>query len=91
MKAGRLKTPIILFVACLPCCLPLLGIGGAAFLATAGSVLTIEGVTLLGVATTVAAAFVFILAANGHRNKRQVQPVMFFEMEPDDARTAKSL
>jgi hypothetical protein len=89
MKVGRLKTPLILFLACLPCCLPLLGFGGTAVLATAGGVLALRGVTLLGLAILAAAALVFVVIAAESGGERQAQTVTFFEMEPDESGSAQ--
>lgn len=79
---GKLKAPFLVALACLPCCLPLLGISGAAVLAATGSILSVSGLVWLGLLLLVSGAVVLNLATRKRPKIKPRQPVEFFEASP---------
>lgn len=82
MLMGKsLRSRLVLLLACLPCCLPLLGISSATMLAVVSGALVLKGIWI-GAALAVIALVLFLGVRQRLRRRLAAQPLQFFDTCP---------
>ena len=75
----NLRSTFLVLLACLPCCLPLVGLSGAAVLAAVVGVLALIEAWLGIALVVVVAVALFLLARRRSRRRPGVEPIAFFD------------
>jgi membrane protein implicated in regulation of membrane protease activity len=79
--SNKVETSLLIALACMPCCLPLLGITIGGVLAISGSALIVAGTSLAGVFLLLASIVTLYAAKkrNRLRSRPDVAPIAFYD------------
>lgn len=79
MKLPSLSAPVLFLLACIPCCLALLGLGGVAALLGGAIGASILGLPIVAIVLAIVALILAIAVRSDRRDKPSCQPIEFIE------------